>query len=174
MNHNIISTIIDKVNDQHIKDEEDKIYAYSVIWKLKKYIRTLPIFSLITPLNKFPVITKVSSLEDLYFQIFYTNMDILLIDFILYNIKNQDSSIEKYLEPEFNKNDPTIILKFCASAKSSIYEEWKIKIKNNEDYFTAKICEYIQYKITHQCNSNEFDCLYRVYTCTISITKMHP
>ncbi len=135
MNKNILSTIIDKVNDQRIKDEEDKIYAYVIQESAATIYNTL--IEMIRV--RFPIITKASSLDDLYLQIFYSNLNILLFDFLLNN--RQNVHIMQTLD---QKCEVCNITRFYLGTEPNVYEKWKMKAKNNQDYINKLICLYIK------------------------------
>ncbi len=148
MNQNILSKIIDKVKDQHIKDEEDKIYAYTVVASIFPNRMGINGAGLQITRAKFPSITKASSLEDLYLQIFYSNMSILLTDFLLDNVQNVN--IQETLELKvtlgtiYDTHAIHDIRTLYSHVESHVYENWKMKAKNNQDYINKLICLYIK------------------------------
>ncbi len=163
MNKNIFSTIIDKVNEQRIKDEEDKIYAYTICRNTGS-----PIYADIVERNRaiLPSITKASSLEDLYLQIFYSNINILLTGFLLDNLQNVN------IKETLDLNEYHRIAIFYSDAESNVYENWKMKAKNNQNYINKIICLYIK---SIEANSQIVEIPYGSYSMyRVYITKMYP
>ncbi len=169
LNHNIINKISEEYIEEKIREEEDKIYAYTLYWMNSMCLEE----SVFPQRDPYPTMIKAVKGE-LNIKIFNNEIDTLLSGFMLDN--RNDKCIMACLDPSLKKNldrnldgDIVKIYHFYRVAEAIIYDNWRKKSSKHKEYIYQKIDEFMDNLII----GNSKSCGYYLFITNLNCTNFN-